>query len=201
MQLIENDPFQLYWNMSPIMILYVTAFLGTGMLWLIELYRSFNNRHKKDRPPWGLAVFRWRAVCIGDLFFLPAACLFIAEYYARVRVEPSFWTSQAFFSIPLAFGLVVSAGFILLEEATGSYPKGKKVSLNRVYHFFYFWWMSYMLSGFAIRWLVYWEEPRFFAYAVAAVCFWAYTVYEDGAKPNPVWIKITQRYPRRTEYR
>lgn len=186
--------------MDPNIVFLVTAFLGPGVLWLIELYRNFKDRHELTRPPFGMAIFRWRAVCTGDLFFLPLTLLFISMYYARIRAEPSFWTSSGFYLIPFAFGFAVSAGFILFEEIEGRYSGRKKLNLNRVYHFLYFWWMSYMLSGFAIRWIVYRGETTLLIFAACAFFLWAVDIYQDGVKPNPLWIRITRKYPDRSAY-
>lgn len=198
MSLVENDMFQFYWNMPPSMVFLATALLGTGAIWLIELYRCLPFKDpRKTRPPLGLAIFRWRTNWQGDLVFLPATVTLISVYYDRMEVSSSFWTSGSFFILPLLVGVSVTTVFILMEESKKAYPTGKKININRVYHSVYFCWMAYMLAGFAIRWFVYREEVPFLIVALGSFSLWVRNLVDDGREPNFLWKKITKAYPGR----
>lgn len=185
------------------MVFLTAAFLGTGVIWLIELYRSLPFKDPQGkRPPYGLAIFRWRTNWQGDLVFLPATLAVISVYYSRMEVASSFWTSGAFFILPLLVGVAVTIAFILLEELKkeGAYPAGKKINVNRVYHTVYFCWTTYMLAGFIIRWFVYREEGLLLVLALTCFSLWVWNLAKDGGEPNFIWKKVTTAYPGRKTY-
>ena len=163
-------------------------------IWVIELVRS---KRDPTRPPWGLAIFRWTTVCLGDCIGLAGMAATLAAYYQKVEVTPDRWTGQGFFlaCMPLAF--LASLSFIALEEFTGAYPKEAKRNANRIYHFWYFAWMCYILIG-GVRTLAYRQEMASVLVALGFIFGYLVTAALDAFNKRPIWHIIERRWPERT---
>jgi len=191
----ENDPFPLmrkFWELEPWQVALIAFLASPIAIWLIELYRSLGD---DTLPPYGLAVFRWSTVWMGDTF-LAIAVGFLAQYYQEVKVEESWLTGKGFFVAIYLLGFLVSAGWILLEEFFfKTYPPGHKLNLNRPYHFFYMAWMVSMLLG-GLRGIA-WEKTTSFWLALSiAAC---YLIPMFGLDKNLPWEWTKQKYgPGRT---
>jgi hypothetical protein len=67
--------------------------------------------------------------------------------------------------------------------------------MNRLYHFWYFAWMSYMLFG-ALRAPFYRKEMRLVAVALTLFAGYAATAAADQIGARPVWDAIRRTYSR-----
>ena len=195
---MEKDPLEFFWQWNPIVCGIVVAIGSPGLVYVIELGRSL---FSEGRPPYGLAIFRWTTVYIGDLMFLAPLIAVMALYYNRVEVSESFFTNRGFFALCALMGLFYSAGFILLEEVTRVYPqKDLGQIINRTYHFFFVIWMVYMLIG-ALRAPFYGQEMGLVAVALVLFALYLVTQGIDNLRPdlNFVWRAVQQAYPEQTK--
>ena len=197
MALVKEDLFRFFWE-QPVLLAGLMAFLaGPVAIYVIEFGRALFN---PTRPPWGLAIFRWASVWLGDSL-LALAIGVIALYYSRVLVEDSIWTGRGFSIFSLLLGLALSIGFIIFEESVGIYPTELKININRVYHFFYFAWMAGMLVGATriIGYGVVGGQERGLALAAALLVFLYFiTVGIDALDKSPLWHLIQHWYPEQT---
>jgi hypothetical protein len=130
--------------------------------------------------------------------------ILLAAYYQHAEVGSSFFTEQSFFWLCGGLSVLIPIGFVGWEETTGSYPKGKRLNLNRPFHALYMWWMGYILLA-GVRGLVYsWSQLEWSQILLTWSAFgfflgWIATVFFDNKLPtNRVWKSIKRRYPDRT---
>ncbi len=192
MSLVKRDfLLEWLWDQPTVVVLIITAMVGTWAIWVIEYFRS---QFDHDRPPYGLTIFRWRSNFIGDLFFLTGAVTIMDIIYSKVVVSSSFFTGSWFFLMAACFGLASASTFLMVENKD---PKGygnlgvKRFNWNRVYHFGYVTLMVYIFLGY-LRLLFYGEQ--LLLVALTAVCYlgWAFvTIYLDSKGANRIWEKVT----------
>lgn len=134
MSLTENDPLEFLWKFHPVVVGVVVALFCMGILYLVEVGRYLAD---PTRLPWGLAIFRWNSNWLGELFLIPIAISFMAAYYQRVQVEPSFWTSPTFFILCWIVALIYVFVFVTLENTSADFPPGERLNANRIWHVLY----------------------------------------------------------------
>lgn len=195
---IGSDPLESFWNLGPWWTGIIALLAGPVAIYLIELARSVRD---KNRAPYGLAIFRWTMVWVGDSL-LAGTIATVTAYYQRVQIESSPFTGLGFFVFCGVAGVLLSVGFIIFEEMTNAYPKGHKRNANRAYHCIYFAWMAYMLIG-SLRSLVwitmYREEVLLVVLALAFFVGYCVTIAIDLLGYNRIWQAIERRYPERTK--
>lgn len=195
--LIEHD-LQKRILSSPLRLGLAIVILGPFVLWMIEFGYSI---HDDKRLPYGLAFFQW-ARYLGDVF-LSLTMIAAGSYYRKVRVKPSKWSGRSFSVLTILLGLALVVLFVIQEEINHSHPDELRWNILRVYHFFYFWWVSSLLFG-ATRLLrfgmIAGYERRLALIALILVLLYYGKLAVDVADTNPLWHYLREQYPEQTAY-
>ncbi len=200
MSLVEHDiwPWQAFFDLSRSDMIVFLIIWEPVTVWLAEVYRWLKDIN--GRPPWGLAVFRWTPLWLGDTILAFDMGLFINPFYDRVRVEPTIWASLAFSLATIVAAILFTMGFLFLVD-NNSWPKGNRININRVVHTPYFAFMASLLFGATRLWkfgLVDGYERGLAVWGTILVIAYFATIIVDVTDKSPVWHWVQKKWPERT---
>ncbi|OGY29120.1 MAG: hypothetical protein A3F33_02030 [Candidatus Woykebacteria bacterium RIFCSPHIGHO2_12_FULL_43_10] len=194
MRLSEHDLFAGLWSLHPVLIFVGNLVLSQARFYLYEWVLS---QRDASRLPHGLAAFRYATVTLGDAVFIGHALLVMREYYSRVLVPESFWTSTAFSIGCLVIGFALSLAYLISKDGFPPYPAGYWTDFDRWTHFTYFGIVGAIMVGF-LRAPFYGQETGLWvATFVLFLGGYGLTIWMTVTDHNPLWHYIQAHVPGR----
>lgn len=199
---IENDLWESFLTLAPPAVFLIAWVVCPVFFWPHDLFKGYVKGDRSYRPL-GLTFFRYSRVWLGDTILAIVLTLSVV-FYDRVTVASSFLTTLGYSVLTTLIGIALALGFVAFEEVGGVYPKGKKLTIGRVWHTVYFAIMAGLLIAAAVRLFVYGiidGEERGLALLAFVLFFIGYgvTVWLDETDRNLLWNRIHRWKPQLTE--